>query len=436
MFDTIKRRELLKKSGVLAMGMMAWPAWMPRVALRSNDVPSKGDTLVAIFMRGGADGLNIVVPHGDKDYYAHRDTLAIAQPKASNGSSALDLNGFFGLHPKLRPLKELYDQRVLAAVHATGSPDPTHSHFDAMDYMERGTPGEKQMATGWIGRHLQVKASDNKSPFRAVGLGTIVQQSLRGPIPAIALQSIADFHLRGDKTELDKIQQTIASLYEGGDFIEVEGQETLDAMNRLAKIANGKYSPANGAQYPQGYYGQALSTLAQLIKGEVGVEVAAVDIGGWDTHQQQGGDDGQMPRLLEEFANGLHAFYTDLQDRMKNITVVTMSEFGRRAQENSSHGTDHGHGNVMFLLGGGVNGGKVYGDWPGLAASKLYGPGDLAVTTDFRDVLGEIVQNRLGNSNLAAVFPNYSQFKFRGVVQKQTAQRIEIPIGMGIQVPV
>jgi len=435
MFDEIKRRDLLKKSGVLAMGMMAWPAWLPRVALRDADVQSKGDILVVIFMRGGVDGLNVIVPHGDGDYYAYRETLAIAQPKASQANSAIDLNGFYGLHPALRPLKELYDQGVLAGIHAAGSPDPTHSHFDAMDYMERGTPGEKQMATGWIGRHLQVKASDNKSPFRAVGLGTIVQQSLRGPIPAIALQSIADFHVRGEENEVAKIQQAIAYLYEGGEFLDIEGQETIQAMNMLAKIAQSRYTPTHGAHYQQGCFGQASATLAQLINSELGVEAAAVDIGGWDTHPHQGGDMGQMPTLLEEFANGLHAFYSDLQERMKNITLVTMSEFGRRAQENSSHGTDHGHGNVMFLMGGGVNGGNVYGDWPGLAASKLYGPGDLAITTDFRDVLGEIVQKRLANTNLAAVFPNYAKFNFRGLVKHAaTAQRIEKPVGVGFGV--
>ncbi len=435
MFDEIKRRDILKKSGVLALGMLAYPAWMPRIALRSNDAPPAGDILVAIFMRGGADGLNILVPHGDRNYYSLRDTIAISQPKSAQPDSAIDLDGFFGLHPALRPLKELFDQRVLAGVHAAGSPDPTHSHFDAMDYMERGTPGEKQMSTGWIGRHLQVKASDNKSPFRALGLGTIVQQSLRGPVPAIALQSIADYHLRGDSTELEKIQQTLASLYEGADFLQAEGQETLVAMQVLAKVAQSGYTPAKGAQYPQGYFGQALRTLAQLIKGEIGVEVAAVDIGGWDTHQQEDGESGQMPRLLTEFGQGLLAFYADLQDRMKDITLVSMSEFGRRAQENSSHGTDHGHGNVMFVMGGGVNGGKVYCNWPGLAADKLYGPGDLAVTTDFRDVLGEVVQKRLANSNLAAVFPNYSKFNFRGIVKAQTVRRIDLPRGEGLSLP-
>lgn len=422
MLETLKRREVLKKGGVLALGMLSMPAWMPRIAFREPSAASAGqDILVVVFMRGGADGLSIVVPHGDGDYYARRETLAIQQPKAHNASSAIDLDGYFGLHPKLRPLKELWDQRALAAVHAVGSPDPTHSHFQAMDYMERGTPGEKQMQTGWIGRHLQVKASQNKSPFRAVGMGTIVQQSLRGTIPTLALQSIADFHLRGDAQELERIQQTISSLYEGQDMLELQGQGTLAAMEMVSKIASQKYTPRAGAKYPAGYFGQALASLAQLIKANVGVEVGAVDIGGWDTHQMQGAEGGVIGQLLEQFGQGLNAFYTDLNDQMKNITVVTMSEFGRRAQENSSRGTDHGHGNVMFLMGGGVRGGKVYGKWPTLAPDKLYGPGDLDVTTDFRDVLGEVVQKRLGNTELAAVFPNYPAFRFRDILKTKKA---------------
>lgn len=421
MFDSIKRRELLTKSGVLAMGILGLPAWMPRVALRSERVSSPNDILVVVFLRGGADGLNMVVPYGDRDYYAQRKILAVGAPKSPSlklkDSGATDLDGFFGLHPKLAPLKELWDERVLAAVHAVGSPDPTRSHFDAMDYMERGTPGEKSMQTGWIGRHLQLKSSDNKSPFRSVGLGAIVQQSLRGPVSTIALQSIADFHLRGDTTELARIQETISLLYQGDEFVEVEGQGALAAMAQLAKIAGQPYSPANGVQYPAVAFGQSLRTLAQLIKSDLGVEVAAVDIGGWDTHRAQGGGDGQMAHLLQDFSEGLKAFYTDLHDYMNRITIVTMSEFGRRVQENSSGGTDHGHGGVMFVLGGGVNGGRVYGEWPTLAHERLAGPGDLAITTDFRDVLGEIVQRRLGNRNLAAVFPNYPMFHFRGILR-------------------
>lgn len=438
------RRDILRKTGVVAMGMMAWPLWMPRVALAAADTPTQGDTLVCIFQRGAADGLNLVVPHGDKDYYAHRETLALALPKASDPNAAIDLDGFFGLHPLLRPLKAIYDAGALAAVHAVGSPDPTHSHFDAMDFMERGTPGEKSIPTGWIGRHLAQVANNNQSPFRAVGMGTLLQQSLRGPIPATALQSIADFHLAGNPKQIAPVQTALASLYEGDGFIETEGTQTLQAMRDLAKIASNNYTPANGANYPSTPYGKSLATVAQLIKAGMGLEVACVDIGGWDTHVQEGTTtDGQMPKLIGEFADGLAAFYTDMQDQMKHITVVTMSEFGRRVQENSSHGTDHGHGNVMFVMGGGINGGKVYAEWPGLAKDDLYGPGDLAITTDFRDVLGEIVQKRLLDTDLAAVFPGYSTFNFRGLAQGSSAPAptatppvIELPFNIKIPLPV
>ncbi|MBI4788269.1 MAG: DUF1501 domain-containing protein [Chloroflexi bacterium] len=438
MDNTTSRRDLLKRTGVLAMGVMTWPVWMPRIALAAPETATQGDVLVCIFMRGGADGLNLVAPHGDKDYYARRDTLALAQPKSTNANAALDLDGLFGLHPNLRPLKDIYDAGALAIVHAAGSPDPTHSHFDAMDFMERGTPGEKAIPTGWIGRHLQQVASANKSPFRAVGMGSLLQQSLRGPAPATALQSIADFHLQGDAKRAQQIQDALAALYAGDGFVESEGQQTLQALRDLAKIAQNKYTPANGATYPETAFGKSLATVAQLIKAEMGLEVACVDIGGWDTHVQQGVvSNGQMPRLIEEFANGLAALYRDLQDQMRRITVVTMSEFGRRVQENTSQGTDHGHGGVMFVMGGGIIGAKVYGEWPGLSQDRLYGPGDLAITTDFRDVLGEIVSKRLNDPNLAAVFPGYATFKFRGLARESgtAAQPSAIQLPFNIKIP-
>lgn len=437
MNDMPTRRDLLKRTGVLAMGMMAWPQWMPRVALAPENAATLGDILVCIFQRGAADGLNMVVPHGDKYYYSARDTLAIKQPSSSSAQSALDLDGFFGLHPSLRPMKDIWDAGKLAVIHAVGSPDPTHSHFDAMDFMERGTPGDKAMHTGWIGRHLQQVASNNKSPFRAVGMGTIVQQALRGPISATALQSISNFHLQGDNGQVERFQNALASLYDGDGFVEQEGRQTLQSMRDLAKIAQVNYAPANSAKYPDTPYGKGLQTIAQLIKSGMGLEVACVDFGGWDTHVQQGGTDGQMARLMDEFARGLAAFYTDMRDEMKRISLVTMTEFGRRAQENTGHGTDHGHGSVMFVMGGGIKGGKVYGDWPGLAKENLYGPGDLAITTDFRDVLGEIVQKRLANQDLAAVFPNYKTFKFRGFAEASATNpppAIELPFGIKIPI--
>jgi len=420
------RREFLR----LATGLSGWtvapdaaayPSWMPRMAFAPPGVEPQGDILVAIFQRGGMDGLNAVIPHGDADYYHLRQSLAIPEPASGQDNSGIDLDGFFGLHPSLRPLKDIWDAGSLAIVHAVGSPDPTHSHFDAMDYMERGTPGEKQIATGWIGRHLQTAPWQNQSPFRAVGMGGIMQASLRGPVPVTTLQSIANFHLQGRTQDLARIQQTLASLYGQGSPIDGTAAETFSAIDMLAGINVSKYVPANGAAYPKTEFGMACQQVAQIAKAQIGMEVACIDIGGWDTHKQEGGLDGELPKLLGELASGLAALYHDLGDLSKRMTLVTMSEFGRRAYENGSEGTDHGHGNVMFVAGGGVNGGKVYGDWPGLAKDKLYATGDLAVTTDFRDVLGEIVQKRLSNpNNLAQIFPDYTTWNMRSVVKSAT----------------
>lgn len=412
MSTDLTRRDFLRlaAASVATWSLAPWdlPGWMPRLAFAPEGVAPKGDVLVCVFQRGGMDGLNAVIPHGDPNYYRLRARLAIPEPESGDEGTGIDLDGFFGLHPSLRALKEVWDEGALAVIHAAGSPDPTHSHFDAMDYMERGTPGEKQIPTGWLGRHLQTVAWENNSPFRAVGMGNIMAASLRGPIPATTLKSIADFHLQGREDEIARIQATLASLYDLGGPLDAGADLTFEAMETLAKINPQGYTPANGAVYPETEYGFALQQVAQLVKAEVGLEIACVDIGGWDTHSAQGAVEGTMPRLLEEFGNGLAALYADLGGLNKNVTVVTMSEFGRRCYENGSGGTDHGHGNVMFVMGGGVNGGRVHGDWPGLAEGQLYGPGDLAITADFRDVLAEIVQKRLLNDRADEVFPGYA----------------------------
>jgi uncharacterized protein (DUF1501 family) len=282
--------------------------------------------------------------------------------------------------------------------------------------MERGTPGEKQIPTGWLGRHLQITAGQNDSPFRAVGFGSMLQTALRGPVPTAALRSIADFHLRGNKDAVAQFQQALTSLYAGDNPLAQAGQTTFEAVDLLTKLNPAQYQPATGVKYPDGEYGLGLMQVAQLIKADVGLEVACIDIGGWDTHAHEGAADGELAKLLQEFGAGLAAFHADLQDRANSVTLVTMSEFGRRVHENASGGTDHGHGNVMFVMGGGVTGGKVYGDWPGLSTDKLAGPGDLAVTTDFRDVLGEIVKKRLLNDHIGDVFPNYTTWNFRNLL--------------------
>jgi uncharacterized protein (DUF1501 family) len=375
---------------------------------------SARDVLICIFQRGGADGLNMVVPHGDKDYYALRQRLAIPPP--GQDGAAVDLDGFFGLHPSLGALKAIWDARQLAIVHACGSPDPTHSHFDAMDYMERGTPGQKSVATGWLGRHIAVTEQSDDSPFRAVGFGALLQASLRGGA-ATALTSLEAFKLQARPLELPKVKAAHGQLYRGSGMLVGAGQQTLAALSTMQKLNPAQYRPSDGATYPNSPYGKALMQIAQLVKSDIGLQVACADIGDWDTHVNQGAAEGEMAANLKEFGDGLHALYTDLSAQLGHVTIVTLSEFGRRAAENGGGGTDHGHGNAMFVLGGNIAGGKVYAEWPGLGPEQLYGPGDLQITTDFRDVLGEVVTRRLGNAALDQVFPGYSSFNFRGLVK-------------------
>jgi uncharacterized protein (DUF1501 family) len=383
-------------------------------ATRLTSAPTARDVLICIFQRGGADGLNMVVPHGDAGYYAQRPSLAIGAPGRDAG--AIDLDGFFGLHPSLGALKEIWDARQLAVVHACGSPDPTHSHFDAMDNLERGAPGERSVATGWLGRHLAATQQAGDSPFRAVGFGALLQASLRGGA-ATALTSLEAFRLQARPPELPRVAAAHGQLYRGSGLLAGAGQQTLAALAIMQKLNPGQYRPSDGARYPDTPYGQALMQIAQLVKADVGLEVACADIGDWDTHVSQGGAEGEMAANLQEFGDGLRALYTDLSASLGRVTIVTMSEFGRRVAENGGGGTDHGHGNAMLVLGGNIAGGRVYGEWPGLAAERLYGPGDLAITTDFRDVLGEIVSKRLGGA-LGEVFPGYAAYSFRGLARE------------------
>jgi uncharacterized protein (DUF1501 family) len=375
--------------------------------------------MVCIFLRGGIDGLNAVIPHGDAAYYRLRPTLAIAEPDPGKDSSGIQLDGFFGLHPSLRALKDIWDDRGLAVVHATGSPDPTRSHFDAMDYMERGTPGEKQLASGWLARHLGIAANQNGSPFRAVGFGTLLPSSLRGYVPAIALRSITDFHLSGNSQgmEVQQFQNAISEMYAGDPVLGPRADSTFGTVDLLERVVAGNYQPAGGVKYPESSFGQSLKQVAQLIKAEIGLEVATIDHGGWDTHVNQGALQGEMPDLLSDLAAALSAFYLDLGDMMKRVTVVAMSEFGRRAKENGGGGTDHGYGNMMFTMGKSINGGKVYGRWPGLSDEALVDAGDLAITTDYRSVLGELVSRHLLNPALDQVFPNFTSFQELGIAR-------------------
>ena len=383
---------------------------LPRFAFAPTQTAPRGDTLVVIFLRGAADVLNMVVPHGENAYYHLRPSLGIPRPddtRAKNEARALDLDGFFGLHPEMRPLLEMWQEKHLAIIHACGAPDESRSHFKAMELMERGVDDERGPASGWIGRHLATLDTGNPSPLRAIGLGRLPQRSLSGSVPVSALRSIADFHLGSDPRAIAQMRAALNTLYAN----DLSGQETLRLLDLLQKIdpstSSGQApspSPITSPPYPDSDFGLALRQTALLIKAEVGLEVAAIDLGGWDTHFAQSGI---QASLLKDLSAGLAAFHAELRDHLGSLTVVTMSEFGRRAAENGSLGTDHGHGSMMMVMGGHVNGGQVHGQWPGLEAEQLVGPGDLAVTTDYRDVLGEILQKRLNNDAIREVFPGY-----------------------------
>lgn len=392
------------RSGAMAMVSIGLsPAFLQRLAFATGRRPvGPGKVLIVLFQRGAADGLNVVVPHGDPAYYQLRPTIAIPRP-STGVASAVDLDGFFGLHPALSSLKPLYDRGMLAAIHAVGSPSSTRSHFDAQNFMETGIPDDKNTHDGWLNRYLQVAPS--KAPFRAVAIAGQTPRAFEGPAPTIAMTNVTDFTVRSSGTDIQRLE----ALYRTGsaDLIHGTGTETFEAMKLLKAASPEKYVPANGASYPAAPFGRALQQIAQLVKANVGLEIAFTDVGGWDTHVNQGSVSGQLAQRLDEFGRGIAALTTDLGDRMADVVIVTMSEFGRMVKENGDAGTDHGHAGVMFAIGGSIRGGKVLGQWPGLAPEQLYEGRDLALTTDFRTVLSEVVRTHLGADRLDAVFPGF-----------------------------
>jgi uncharacterized protein (DUF1501 family) len=418
---SITRRIFLKNGALAIVATTAVPGFLRRAAFAAETAAGK-KRLVVLFQRGAADGLNIVVPHGESAYYAMRPSIAI--PRPGRNESALDLDGFFGLHPSMSSLKPLWEQEHLAIVHAAGSPDTTRSHFDAQDYMESGTPGVKATEDGWLNRALKAPsgadAAKAPSPFRAVALGTSLPRALAGTQPAVALNNINEFGIGGRVGAPAPIAPTFEAMYAQSvdTVLHGTGHETFEAVRMLKSADPARYTPARGANYPNGQLGQGLRQVAQLMKADLGVEVVFTDIGGWDNHVNEGGSQGQLSNLLRQFSQSIAAFWTDLGDLGADTVLVTMSEFGRTARENGNRGTDHGHANVMFVLGGPVKGGKVYGRWPGLDSSQLYEGRDLALTTDFRRVLGEAVARHYGNKDLDTVFPGFenSPQKFLGLL--------------------
>lgn len=416
------RRFFLKHSGIglSSFGLMAAaPEFLHQFAAAqaANGFVRK-KVLVTIFMRGAVDGLNVVVPHGDSNYYGLRPTIAVPQPGRTDG--AIDLDGHFGLHPSLKPFEQLWKDKRLAVIDAVGSPDNTRSHFDAQDYMESATPGNKGTRDGWLNRVLQATRSPKDSPFRAVSMTQSLPRSLYGRAASVAMSNLGDFSIKAGLYSSD-LKGGFEGLYQQNakDTLGETGRETFEAVNFLKRANPAQYRPENGAVYPPTQFGRSMQQIAQLIKAGVGLEIAFTDTGNdlrWDTHTNQGGSRGQLANYLRTFSQAIAAFAADLGKKMDDVLVLTMSEFGRTARENGSRGTDHGHANVMFAVGNGVRGGKVFGDFCGLRSDKLYEGRDLDVTTDFRDVFAEAAYMHTGSHDLSKIFPGYTTGteKFRG----------------------
>jgi uncharacterized protein (DUF1501 family) len=414
-------RRFFIKSGSIALasvGMsLSAPGFLQRALLANESKGGKRKTLVAIFQRGAVDGLNMIVPFGESNYYDLRPSIAIPKPNGNNQEAAISLDGFFGLHPSMSSLKPLWDSKRLAIVHASGSPDNTRSHFDAQDYMESATPGVKSTSDGWLNRYLQSQKEQEQSPFRAISMTQQMPRAMQGRAQVLAMSNLSNFAIRAGRSSAS-VQGGFEAIYsrDKNEMLGDTGRETFAAINYLKRANPAQYKPENGAQYPQGQLGTSMLQIAQLIKAGVGLEIAFTDIGGWDTHVNQGNARGQLANRLQEFSSAIAAFHQDLGQRMDDVVVLTMSEFGRTVKENGNRGTDHGHANAMLVVGNSVHGGQVYGKWPGLKSDQLFEGRDLALTTDFRDVFGEVAARHLGASDLKSVFPGYNEnaSKFKG----------------------
>lgn len=391
------------------------------------DAVSDPDLLVVVFLRGGMDGLNLVCPLTGSDrtrYDSHRPNLAVP---ATGAGAALDLGGGFGLHPAAQQLFDLYDRGRLAIVHACGMHDPTRSHFEAQDFMELGTPGSKSVASGWLHRHL---ASASNLPEEilvpALSAGLLQPMSLLGSPEALTLDEADFFTFSTGPGRWNEPQRLSMRHLYGADETPVHaaGRTTMDSVEIVDAYVSPDYTPAGALPYPDNEIGRRFKLVAQMLAADIGTRVATLDIGDWDTHENQGaGPTGAFGDLVGALSDSLGAFQTDMEalGLAERMTIVTMTEFGRRLDENADAGTDHGHAAPMLLLGSNVNGG-LHGEWPGLAPSQLFEGLDVEVTTDYRQVLSEVLIRRLGNPELATVFPGYTGYRPLGVVQGEDLQ--------------
>ncbi len=448
--STIGRRVFVKRSALAFLALGIPPEFLARPLLAGATGADRKKTLICIFQRGAVDGLSMVVPFGEHAYYDGRRSIAIDAPGVGREAGAIDLDGFFGLHPSLDPLVPLFQRQEMAIVQAVGSPHPTRSHFDAQDFMETGTPGVKATTDGWLNRILDstgcagcsgsapdgrtladpnLHAADHASgqagmataaevaALRGIAMSSALPKSLQGSHPTLAIEDLAEFGVSGSTASPSALERLYQN--EDGDRISAAAGDAFEAMRILKSVRPDQYAPASGVEYPNGEFGRSLRQIAQLIKADVGLEIGFADIGGWDTHVGQGGANGQLARNLDQLASGIRALYDDLGDRMEDVLILTMSEFGRTVNENGSGGTDHGHANCMFALGGGVAGGQILGDWPGLDRDQLYEGRDLDVTTDFRDIFAEVAGSHLGADQMERIFPGYDvdPARFRGVLK-------------------
>jgi uncharacterized protein (DUF1501 family) len=408
-YRQLSRREFVSRTTATAVALSV-PAWLPRVTYAQTEADR--DILVSIFLRGGADGLTLVPPFGEPSYYTLRPTIAIPRPDSGSATPALNLDGFFGLPTAMAALLPAYQSGQLLIVHATGSTDPSRSHFDAQFFMEIGKPGDLNVVTGWLGRHLASRPPMRvDAALRGIGFAFGLPQTLVGAPDTLPIPDPANFGLSGTSSTRAQRLAWLGTAYASErDPLRTAALNTQRTINTLSALNIGGYVPAGGAVYPGGSFGAALRSTGALIRADMGVEAVQIDIGGWDTHSAQGPLNGGMAVTMGQLAQGLAAFHADMNasNRMGRITVIAVSEFGRVARENASQGTDHGHGNVMFVMGGAVRGGRVLRIWPGLAAGQLYQNQDLQVTIDYRDILAEVVLRRLGNTNLDLVFPGFT----------------------------
>lgn len=404
------RKAFLKQAGLalFSIGVGGVPTFIARAANSDKWLRpyKKKKVLVFIFQRGAMDGLMAVTPFTDENLKAARPTLFMGAAKTSD-KPLIDLDGRFGLHPSMGAFENLFKEKRLAIVHGMGSPNNTRSHFDAQDYMESGTPFNKGTASGWLNRAVGLLGHD-ATPFRAVSMTSAMPRSFYGDNEAIAISNLKDFSLPG-KGNVNLAAKSFEDLYDqtSSSLLNKAGKESFDAMKMLGKADVKNYTPANGAVYPNSSLGNALKQIAQLIKMDVGLEVAFAESGGWDTHFNQGTVNGVFARNVEDLSKSMAAFWSDMGSMQDDVTVMTATEFGRTVKQNGSGGTDHGRGSCCFILGNDVNGGKVHGTVKPLVIENLADGRDLAVTTDFRSIFSEVADKHLLINNDGALFPDW-----------------------------